>query len=308
MRSTQITICACLLLCSTIAARAESPKANVTPRQGCKPSPAVVDPAMRSPFRETVSLNGTWDFCTDPQLQGESAGWYLPGKVLPSVRLLQVPGCWEAQGVGEPGLSSANNKLVYEPTNVKLRPAYTGAGWYKKAMAIPPNWAGKQIWLKLGGVNARGWIWVNGTFVARDWAYCGTWKYNVTNLVAAGEKATIAVLVRNDVASRRGESNCRANVRRSVARGRTRSHAGRFRRQRICRTVVRPEESPAACHASQCNIGRAQQALCAARRRCHRRRPSFRRRGNRSRLNQVFFQDQGIVLHPPKVFGIRRIF
>jgi hypothetical protein len=149
-----------------------------------------------------------WDFCTDPKLQGESAGWYLPGKVLPSARLLQVPGCWEAQGVGEPGLSSANNKLVYEPTNVKLRAAYTGAGWYKRDMAIPPTWVGKQIWLKLGGVNAQGWIWVNGTFVAHDWAYCGTWKYNVTNLVATGEKATIAVLVRNDVASRRGESNC----------------------------------------------------------------------------------------------------
>ena len=59
-----------------------------------------------------------------------------------------------------------------------------------------------------GWRDTQGWIWVNGTFVAHDWAYCGTWKYNVTNLVAAGEKATIAVLVRNDVAGRRGESNC----------------------------------------------------------------------------------------------------
>ena len=97
MRLTQLTICACLLLCSTTAAKAESPQANVAPRQGCEPSPAVVNPALRSPFRETVRLNGMWDFCTDPKLQGESAGWYLPGKVLPSARLLQVPGCWEAR-------------------------------------------------------------------------------------------------------------------------------------------------------------------------------------------------------------------
>jgi len=201
-----------------MAASAESPKVNGTPRQGREPSPAVVNPALRSPFRETVSLNGTWDFCTDPELQGESAGWYLPGKVLPSARPLQVPGCWEAQGVGEPGLSSANNKLVYEPTNVKLRAAYTGAAWYKKDVAIPTHWAGRQIWLKVGGVNAQGWIWLNGTFVAHDWAYCGTWKYNVTDLVAAGGKATIAVLVRNDVASRRGESNC-VRVYGGLARG-----------------------------------------------------------------------------------------
>ena len=57
-------------------------------------------------------------------------------------------------------------------------------------------------------MNSQGWVWVNGTFVAHDWAYCGTWKYDVTDLVVPGEKATIAVLARNDVASRRGESNC----------------------------------------------------------------------------------------------------
>ena len=284
MRLTQMTIFAGLLLCNTIAAGAESPQANVTPRQGREPSPAVINPAIRSPFRETVSLNGTWDFCTDPKLQGESAGWYLPGKVLPSARLLQVPGCWEAQGVGEPGLSSANNKLVYEPTNVKLRAAYTGAAWYKKAMVIPASWAGKQIWLKLGGVNAQGWIWVNGTFVAHDWAYCGTWKYNVTNLVAPGGKATIAVLVRNDVASRRGESNC------------VRMYGGLLRGVELEATpavfidnaFVEPlfDQKKARLHVTLRNSTSAvpNDAIYAASQRCHRRRQSFRRRGNRSRI------------------------
>lgn len=125
MRLTRMTILAGMLLCSAVAAGAEPPKATLTPRQGREPSPAVVHPALRSPLRQTVSLNGTWDFCTDPKLQGEAAGWQLPGKGLPSARRLQVPGCWEAQGVGEPGLSSANNTLVYEPTNVKLHAAYT---------------------------------------------------------------------------------------------------------------------------------------------------------------------------------------
>ena len=56
---------------------------NQKPRwQGREPSPAVVNPALRSPLRETLSLNGAWDFCTDPKLQGEAAGWHLPGKVL----------------------------------------------------------------------------------------------------------------------------------------------------------------------------------------------------------------------------------
>ena len=184
------------------------PRAGVASKEGRQATPAVVNPAVRSPVRPTLSLDGPWDFATDPKLQGEARQWYRPGKPLPSPRQIQVPGCWEAQGVGEPGLSNADNKLIYEPVNVKLRAAYTGAAWYKKTFTVPPEWAGRQIWLKLGGVNAQGWVWVNGKYVAHNWAYCGTWKYNVTDLVSPGRQATVAVLARNDVAGRRGESNC----------------------------------------------------------------------------------------------------
>lgn len=186
-------------------------------------SPAVVNPALRSPLRATLNLDGPWDFATDPKLVGEREGWYLPAKPLSSARKIHVPGCWEAQGVGEPGLSNAGNKwegkdsggnvakngrLVYEPVNVRLHSAYTGAAWYKRTVAIPQDWTNKEVWLKLGGVNCQGWIWLNGKYIAHNWAYCGTWKYNVTDLVRPGQDATIAMLVRNDVPSRRGESNC----------------------------------------------------------------------------------------------------
>lgn len=194
----------CVVLSLFAAASAEPSSA----KKGREGVPAVVNPAAGSPLRAVLSLDGAWDFCIDPKVEGEAAGWQMPGKPLPSSRRLQVPACWEAQGVGEPGLSSANNKHVYEPTNVKMRAVYTGAAWYKKEVDIPSDWSGKRIWIKPGGVNAQGWVWVNGAFVAHDWAYCGTWKYDVTELVAPGKKATIAILVRNDVPGRRGESNC----------------------------------------------------------------------------------------------------
>ena len=207
MHSTRKLIFAGLILSGFNPAWAQPPAAQETP-PGREATPAVVNPAIRSELRATLSLNGAWDFCTDPKRCGEAEQWYLPARRLPASRKLTVPGCWEAQGIGEPALSNAAHKLCYEPVNVRLRAAYTGAAWYKKEFLVPQAWAGKQIWLKLGGVNSQGWVWLNGAYIGHNWAYCGAWKYNVSDCVAPGRKATIAVLARNDVASRRGESNC----------------------------------------------------------------------------------------------------
>ncbi|MDP3849136.1 MAG: glycoside hydrolase family 2 TIM barrel-domain containing protein [Luteolibacter sp.] len=197
-----LVIIAASLLVGTV--KAETP--DIVGREAI---PALVNPVTRSALRAILDLNGEWDFATDPKLVGESEGWFKQGKELPSARKIMVPGCWEAQGVGKPGMSHPDgNKLAYEPVNIKLRSAYTGAAWYQKRVTIPTDWQGKQIWLKVGGVNCQGWAWVNGTYITHNWAYCGTWKYNITDLVSPGREATITILARNDVPSRRGESNC----------------------------------------------------------------------------------------------------
>jgi beta-galactosidase len=180
----------------------------LSPREA---SPAVIHAAVCSDLRGMLSLDGAWQFAVDPELQGESQGWHLPNTAMPSQREIQVPGCWEAQGVGPPGLSHPKLKEIFDagpwPANVQLRSAYRGASWYKREFTVPENWRNKQIWLKIGGVNCRGWFWVNGIYLGDEWTYCGSHKYNVTDLVAPGQKATVAILARNDVMSKRGESN-----------------------------------------------------------------------------------------------------
>lgn len=198
--------CCALLALASLGAQTPAVDEAKVEREGV---PTLVNPAIRSDLRPTLDLNGEWDFAVDPKLSGESAGWYQPGNALPSARTITVPGCWEAQGVGEPGMSHAEEKkLAFELVNLPLCSAYAGAAWYKRRVTVPAAWQGKQVWLKLGGINCQGWIWVNGTYIAHNWAYCGTWKYNITDLVVPGQEATVAVLVRNDVPSRRGETNC----------------------------------------------------------------------------------------------------
>jgi len=164
-------------------------------------TPAVVNPALRSPLRQTLSLDGAWDFATDPAGAGDEATWFNPGIPLPNKTSLQVPGCWEAQGIGGPG----NSTTVTPERSIRpLRGSYVGTGWYRKELTLPKAWAGKQVWLKLGGVHAQGWFWVNGAYVGHNACYCGAYKYNITDLVQPGARVVIAAKVRNDVPSRKG--------------------------------------------------------------------------------------------------------
>jgi len=164
-------------------------------------TPAVVDPALRSPLRQILSLDGIWDFATDPSSTGEAQKWFSPEVIPPNIIPIRVPGCWEAQGVGGPGNSTS---VTPERSIRALRGSYTGTAWYRKQAELPKDWAGKQVWLKVGGVHAQGWFWVNGKYIGHNACYCGTYKYNITDLVKPGERVLVAVKVRNDVPSRKG--------------------------------------------------------------------------------------------------------
>ena len=177
-----------------------------TQEQQRQATPAIVNPVLRSKLSQTISLVGTWDFATDPEKKGEDQHWYRPNVQLPNKRDIQVPGCWEAQGVGDPGRSNEGT-AGFETYGHKMFTNYGGAAWYRKTVKVPAKWQDNKIWLKIGGINSIGWIWVNGEFIAKHYEYAGTYKYDITDLVTAGKSATIAILARNDIPSRQGETN-----------------------------------------------------------------------------------------------------
>jgi len=165
-------------------------------------TPAVVNPALRSALRQTISLEGTWDFAMDPEKQGDKEKWFSPKVDLPNKIDIQVPGCWEAQGVGGPGASVS---VTPEQRSRPLRGSYIGTGWYKKEVILPVDWAKKEIWLKIGGVHSQGWFWVNGTYLNHDASYCGSYKYRITDLIDPSDrKVVVVVKARNDVPSGKG--------------------------------------------------------------------------------------------------------
>ena len=172
---------------------------------GRKAHPAVVNPVMGNEEGSVVSLRGEWEFSSHGFNLGRNGIWWpaYKEKVWPGTRPIQVPACWEAQGVGVPGMGDSWDQKGDH--NAKpIRHKHMGSGWYRKTVKIPAAWKGKRVWLKVGGVKSVGWFWVNDRQVALVDNYCGTYKYDVTDLVTPGSNATVVALVKNDVPSRKG--------------------------------------------------------------------------------------------------------
>ena len=69
--------------------------------------PAVVNPVMACDPSNVVSLRGEWEFVAHPMnkpLRNGVWGRFYQETNWPGSRAIAVPGCWEAQGVGEPGM------------------------------------------------------------------------------------------------------------------------------------------------------------------------------------------------------------
>ncbi|MBQ6337937.1 MAG: hypothetical protein IJI36_02220, partial [Kiritimatiellae bacterium] len=172
---------------------------------GREEHPAVVNPVCGNEAGSVISLRGEWEFSTQGRTLGRNGIWqpFYKAKTWGDTRTIQVPGCWEAQGVGTPGDGECWD-AVWDHNAKPIRHKHMGNGWYRKTVKIPAAWKGKRVWLKVGGVKSAGWFWVNDRQVALVDNYCGTYKYEVTDLVTPGEDAKVVVLVKNDVPSRKG--------------------------------------------------------------------------------------------------------
>ena len=150
--------------------------------------PALVNPVVTSPLQSVLRLRGEWEFVTRETAPLRHPAWNaFYGKPWPEARSIQVPACWEAQGVGTPGVGDSWD-CKWDHCAKPLRWVYKGDAWYRKTVSIPAAWRGQRIWLKVGGVRSQGWFWVNRTPVAWVDNYCGTYKYDITDLVQPGRR------------------------------------------------------------------------------------------------------------------------
>jgi len=90
----------------------------------------------------------------------------------------------------------------YKPgTNFSNQPMpedspYHCAWWYRKQFAIPAADKGETLWLRFGGINYRGNIWVNGKRIADSTEVAGayrTYEFDITSVAVPGKVNVVAV-------------------------------------------------------------------------------------------------------------------
>ncbi len=151
----------------------------------------LVVSAGRAEPRETLSLDGVWDFATDLDSRGEIEKWFRPGAKLPAMPLpgyaptangtIRVPGIWDNQGYG-----TATDKVHHN---------FVGKGWYRRQVEIPSTWSGRRVFLAITGVHRYAKVWIDDRLLGEHVGFLSIQEYDVTKHVAPGKMATITIQV-----------------------------------------------------------------------------------------------------------------
>jgi hypothetical protein len=150
--------------------------------------------AVDSSFAEPVTLAAGWQLqdaskVTQAGAEISSAkykpeGWYsatVPGTVLTSL---------VNAGVYPEPLYGENNRPDKIPDSLARTPY-----WYRTVFAVPNTYAGKHVWLNLGGINFSAQVWVNGSQVGTMKGAFRRGIFDISPDVKPGKEAVLAVLV-----------------------------------------------------------------------------------------------------------------
>jgi len=149
----------------------------------------------RSPFYRT--LNGSWAFLRAERPDAEPEGFHRPGFDDSSWGVMPVPGMWELNGCGDPVYTNKpypwHKFFEAEAPLVPYEQNYTGL--YRRTVAVPAEWEGRDVFLHIGSAVSNVTVWVNG----REAGYSEDSKleaeFDVTRSIVPGRDNLIALRV-----------------------------------------------------------------------------------------------------------------
>ena len=121
-------------------------------------------PSQSSRF---LLLDGNWKFHWVANLDQRPTDFYRLDLDDSGWGMMPVPGMWELNGYGDPvyvniGFPWRDN-WENDPPRVPVQDNHVGT--YRRHIALPADWKGKQIIAHFGSVTSNINLWVNGQFV-----------------------------------------------------------------------------------------------------------------------------------------------
>ena len=123
-----------------------------------------------------LSLDGSWQFKTDPNQNGETQGWYQTGFNSCSWDSLKVPGNWDLE-----------NQYA----------EYAGKAWYRKSFNVPDEWRERLLRLNFDFVSHDSKVWLNGKFIGEDHYGFLPFHYDISSYVNFGSSNELVVEIDN---------------------------------------------------------------------------------------------------------------
>ena len=128
-------------------------------------------------YRETVNLDGIWDFKVDFQDEGISKSWWK--QKLDTKLDIAVPASY--------------NDLF---TDIAIR-EHVGWVWYQKEVHVPKGWNEDRVFVRVDSATHEGVVYVNDVEVARHVGGYMPFSADITKFVKAGEKFRLTIAVSN---------------------------------------------------------------------------------------------------------------
>jgi len=125
---------------------------------------------------EKVTLNGEWNFKTDPYNKGLIEKWYDSNTKYDNWDKMEVPGNWDL-----------HNEYA----------EYVGDAWYNRLFDVKDEWKDQAIRLVFQSVYNDCQVWVNGKEVGKNHFGFLPFEFDISEHINYGEKNQITVWVNN---------------------------------------------------------------------------------------------------------------
>jgi beta-glucuronidase len=124
-----------------------------------------------NPHRSALRLDGLWHFQAE-SADDDTASWQ---QGLPDPVALAVPGSWNEQ-----------REDLFK---------FFGRGWYALDCAVPSEWAGRAVWIRIGAAHYRCQVWLNGVELGGYEGGSLPSEYDATHAVRPGASNRIVICV-----------------------------------------------------------------------------------------------------------------